>query len=69
MATIRNATLPEVVKTIRRKRVRFTCSYEEQKNGGGSGTLVTNGCTTKLFSGSVHELPISDPLCLERLLV
>ena len=26
---------------------------------GGSGTLVINGYVTKLFSGSIHGLPIS----------
>ena len=29
------------------------------KGPGRSSTLITNGCTAKLFSGSVHGLPIS----------
>ena len=42
---------PEVVKTIRRRGARLTCSYEKEKEmvlvPGENGTLVTNGGAEK----------------------
>ena len=49
-----NSTSPKVMKTIRRK-----ACYEDhlflrgrKESPGGSGTLVTNGCATKVFTDS-----------------
>ena len=59
MVTTGNPTSPKVVKIIRRKGARPTCSNEKKEGPGGSGTLVTNGCAAKFFNGSVYELPNS----------
>ena len=63
-----NPTSPKVVKTIRRRGARFTCSYDEENRALEEAVhwLQTGVTNAKLFSGSVHGLPILFAVLLRK---